>query len=99
VGFPHSFIIKEIVLDRKRPELKMEINRLAEETGLATGIQVVNALFIKEHGRRILRVTINREGVVSLDDCEIFSRHLNKLLDREDLIQEKYYIEVQSPGI
>jgi len=76
-----------------------KLNRLAAETSRNVGIDVVRVLFIKEHGKRILRVTINREGGVSLNDCETFSRAFSALLDEQDIIDEHYYLEVESPGI
>ncbi|MFP4496814.1 MAG: ribosome maturation factor RimP [Vulcanimicrobiota bacterium] len=83
----------------KRSELMAELNRMAETVEEETGVELVRLLFIKDHGRRVLRITINKEGGVELKDCENFSRAFSKLLDEEDLIQERYFLEVESPGI
>ncbi len=79
--------------------IKEEINRLIDQVSQLTEIQVVRSAYIMEHGRRILRVTITGPGGVTLDMCETFSRALSEMLDREDMIEEKYYLEVESPGI
>ena len=49
--------------------------------------------------RTFLRVFIDKEGGITLDDCEIFSRRLEALLDVEDLIAGPYTLEVSSPGL
>jgi ribosome maturation factor RimP len=47
----------------------------------------------------VLRVYVDREGGVSLDDCAQLSRRIGVLLDVEDLIPGQYVLEVSSPGI
>jgi ribosome maturation factor RimP len=47
----------------------------------------------------LLRVTIDREGGVTVGDCERFSRDLGAMLDVEDLLEESYTLEVSSPGL
>lgn len=52
------------------------------------------------HGRRaLLRVFIDRQGGVSLDDCSKVSRQLSSVLDVEDPIKQSYTLEVSSPGL
>jgi ribosome maturation factor RimP len=82
--------------DRQQKERMVE---LADEVGENTNLEVVRVQYLKEHGRQILRVTINKEGGITLNDCERFSREYSNLLDQEDLIEERYYLEVESPGI
>ena len=48
---------------------------------------------------KILRVTIDRDRGVTLDDCAAVSRDLSTALDVEDLIDLKYSLEVSSPGL
>ncbi|MEJ2442760.1 MAG: ribosome maturation factor RimP [Exilibacterium sp.] len=51
-------------------------------------------------GRRVtLRVYIDKEGGVNLDDCEKVSRQISSVLDVEDPIQGQYALEVSSPGV
>ena len=63
------------------------------------GLELVDVEFLKEGGRRILRVYIDKPGGVSHADCEAFSKRLDVLLEEEDPIPQSYYLEVSSPGI
>lgn len=80
---------------------------IVEETALKLASQVaedqsVEALEVKLSGRgkgTLLRVTIDRSGGVTLDDCERFSRRLGLLLEAEDSLQGSYNLEVSSPGL
>ncbi len=46
-----------------------------------------------------LRLTIDKDGGVTIDDCEAVSRDANEILDKSDLIQDAYTFEVSSPGL
>ena len=47
----------------------------------------------------VLRLFVDREGGVTLDDCAAVSRELSEILDVEDFIQGYYTLEVSSPGL
>jgi ribosome maturation factor RimP len=47
----------------------------------------------------VLRVYVDRESGVTLDDCAKVSRELNEILDVEDFIRCRYTLEVSSPGL
>jgi len=55
--------------------------------------------FIKEGGSWYLRVYIDKEGGITIDDCELVSKALSDLLDEHDFISESYMLEVSSPGL
>ena len=63
------------------------------------GITPVDVEYLKEAGDYYLRVFIDKEGGVTIEDCETVTRELNLLLDREDYISEAYILEVSSPGL
>lgn len=71
---------------------------IAETVGEALGVYVVDVSSKKENAQRILRIYIDKAGGVGLDDCEVFSRTIDPLLDKKDLISEAYSLEVSSPG-
>lgn len=75
------------------------VTKLAEPHAALLGLEVVDVQFLKEGGQRILRVLIDREGGISLDDCEALSKVLGEELDRADPIPCGYSLEVSSPGI
>lgn len=51
------------------------------------------------HGSRTLRVYIDKEGGVTVEDCAKVSRQASLILDAEDIIQDRYILEVSSPGL
>lgn len=55
--------------------------------------------FRREGPRWLLRIYIDRESGVTLDDCEAVSRDLGVALDVEDIIPHSYTLEVSSPGL
>ena len=55
--------------------------------------------FKKEGDTWYLRAYIDKEGGISLDDCELISRKVSDWLDKEDFIQDSYILEVSSPGL
>ena len=55
--------------------------------------------FLKEGMNWVLRVFIDKEGGIAIDDCELVSRKLEAILDEKDIIQQAYMLEVSSPGI
>lgn len=61
--------------------------------------ELVDVEYVKEGGNNFLRVYIDKEGGISVDDCEIVSRALSDLLDVEDYIPDAYILEVSSPGL
>ncbi len=65
----------------------------------ANHFELVDVEFVKEAGTRYLRLYIDKEGGITIDDCELVSRAFGELLDREDFIEESYILEVSSPGL
>lgn len=63
------------------------------------GLELVDIEYVKEGGRQILRVYIDKPGGVTHNDCEDVSKKLDILLDEKDPIPQSYYLEVSSPGI
>ena len=76
-----------------------KIRGLAVETAGELGVELVDVRLFSRGRRHLLRITIDREGGIALDDCETFSRRLEVLLDIEDLIAGPYVLEVTSPGL
>lgn len=55
--------------------------------------------FVKEGANWYLRIFIDRPGGVTIDDCELVSRSIEAILDKNDPIPQAYFLEVSSPGI
>jgi ribosome maturation factor RimP len=63
------------------------------------GMELVDVEFVKEGQNWFLRIFIDKENGITLDDCELISRAVSDILDREDPISQSYHLEVSSPGI
>lgn len=61
--------------------------------------ELVDVEYKKEGNNWYLRVYIDKDGGVSLDDCQIISEYLSEKLDEVDPIENSYILEVSSPGI
>lgn len=55
--------------------------------------------YVKESGEYYLRIYIEKEGGITLSDCEALSRRVSDLMDEKDPIPEAYFLEVSSPGL
>ena len=55
--------------------------------------------YVKEGSDYYLRVYADKEGGITINDCETVNRALGDLLDQEDYISDAYILEVSSPGL
>ncbi|MDR3244001.1 MAG: ribosome maturation factor RimP [Elusimicrobiota bacterium] len=62
-------------------------------------IEIVDIEYIKENGKWILRVFIDKNGGVNMDDCEKASRQISAYLDEISALDDSYILEVSSPGL
>ena len=63
------------------------------------GVYVYECEYKKEGGDYYLRLFIDKDGGVDIEDCEKFSRAIDPMLDEENPIEEQYTLQVSSPGI
>ena len=61
--------------------------------------ELVDVEYVKEGADWYLRAYIDKEGGITVDDCEIVSRQLEQVLDAKDIITGAYILEVSSPGL
>jgi len=61
--------------------------------------ELVDVEYVKEGGIWYLRAYIDKEGGITVNDCELVHRAMNEILDREDYISDSYIFEVSSPGL
>lgn len=64
----------------------------------AAGCSLWDVEYVKEAGQWFLRLYIDKEGGISIDDCEAVSRPMSDLLDEADPIEGSYVFEVSSAG-
>ena len=76
-----------------------EVLELADPIAKSRGLELVDVEYNKEGEDWILRVFIDKEGGISLQDCQEVSRDLEGQLDAVDPINKSYLLEVSSPGL
>lgn len=79
-------------------ETKQKIKELATQVAEEHGVEIFDIELLGT-GKILLRVIIDKEGGITLDDCEKFSKSLGALLDIEDPIPGSYTLEISSPGL
>ena len=85
-------VSKANVYEAKTEELILPIlDRLSFE--------LVDVEYVKEGGVYYLRAYIDKEGGITVNDCEVVAREMNDLLDEKDFIPDSYTFEVSSPGL
>ena len=65
----------------------------------ANHFELVDVEYVKEAGNWYLRIYIDKEGGININDCELVSRAFSDILDKEDFIEDAYILEVSSPGL
>jgi ribosome maturation factor RimP len=73
--------------------------RVLEPILVRDGYELVDVEWVRGGGRWTLRVFIDREAGVNVDDCQLVSRTIEPVLDVEDFIEPAYDLEVSSPGL
>lgn len=80
-------------------EIVDRVQELAAGYLADNGLELVEITYRREQGGMTLRLLVDTPSGVTIDECEALNKFLGELLDREDVIQEHYVIEVSSPGL
>ena len=83
----------------RREEYEQKTEALALPIIEANNFELVDVEYVKEAGNWYLRVYVDKEGGIAVDDCEVVSRALSDKLDADDFIEDSYILEVSSPGL
>lgn len=75
------------------------VNQLLQPILDEMGLELTDLEYVREGRDSTLRVFIDKEGGVNLDDCAALSRELGAVLEVEDVVQAAYRLEVSSPGL
>jgi ribosome maturation factor RimP len=76
-----------------------EVENCIEEILNNEGIELIDVEYRKEPNGRVLRILIDKEGGVNIDECGKISRQLSDILDVKDVIPFAYTLEISSPGL
>ena len=79
-------------------DVKEKIRQLAEPVIVSEGMELVHVECAKMHTRWIIRLFLDKENGVTLDDCANISNQLGDLFDIREVIKGAYTLEVSSPG-
>ncbi len=80
-------------------EIKDRVKTLIDPILLEQGLELVDMEYRREPRGWVLRLYIDKEGGVTLEDCTRINQELGRLLDVEDFITNPYVLEVSSPGL
>ena len=75
------------------------VREIITPTAEELGYYLWNVEYVKEGADFILRVTIDNDEGITIDDCEAMTRAIDPILDEQDPIPDSYLLEVSSPGI
>ena len=76
-----------------------QVAQLVKDPVEAMGFELYDVEYQKEQGNWVLTLYIDKEGGVSIDDCESVSRAIEPVLDEKDPIADSYYLSVSSIGL
>lgn len=82
----------------RREHIEDLIAQEVEQIIAGTALELVDVEYVREKNW-YLRVFIDKDGGVDLEDCQRVSEKLSKVLDEKDPIQDNYLLEVSSPGL
>lgn len=75
------------------------VKSIVQPIATEMGLEIWDIRFLKEGSQWYLRIFIDKEGGVSIDDCVDLTHAINKPLDEADPIEQAYCLEVSSPGV
>jgi ribosome maturation factor RimP len=82
-----------------KSRVEAQVATLVEPYIEEQGLELVDVEYVREGAHWYLRVYIDKEGGIELDDCSTVSRIVSAKLDQADPISQAYMLEVSSPGL
>ncbi len=76
-----------------------KVTELVENIIVDLGYDLYDVEYLKEGKDYILRITIDNDKGINIEDCEKVSNAINDILDSADYIKDQYNLEVSSPGL
>lgn len=83
----------------KNDALVNEIYEMVKPIADKLNYDIYHVEYVKENGELYLRIYIEKDGGITLSDCEALSRRVSDLMDEKDPIKDPYFLEVSSPGL
>lgn len=79
-------------------QIKSIVENFAASFMEENGFELVDVEYVRESSNWFLRIYVDKEGGIDIDDCGIVSEFMSAKLDELDPIEEAYFLEVSSPG-
>ena len=79
-------------------KVETKVESLMEEILIDSDFELVDVEYVKERDW-YLRILVDKVGGIDLDDCKVLSEKLGEILDRENVIEGSYILEMSSPGL
>ena len=83
----------------KNDALVTQIYEMVKPISDELNYEIYHVEYVKENGEYYLRIYIEKEGGITLRDCEALARRVSDLMDEKGPIPEAYFLEVSSPGL
>ena len=83
----------------KNDALVNEIYEMVKPIADELNYDIYHVEYVKENGELYLRIYIEKDGGITLSDCEALSRRVSDLMYEKDPIKDPYFLEVSSPGL
>ena len=83
----------------KNDALVTQIHEMVKPISDELNYEIYHVEYVKENGEYYLRIYIEKDGGITLSDCEALSRRVSDLMDEKDPIKDPYFLEVSSPGL
>ena len=80
-------------------KIEEKVENLVKNQIEKIGYELYDVLYVKEGSNKILRIVIDSEKGISLDDCEKVNNEIKETIDKANPIEEQYFLEISSPGI
>lgn len=85
-------------MNAKQQAMTQRLQEVAQPVADSLGLEIVELIFIEAKRRPTVRVLVDKDGGVTLDDCAAMSRRFGDALDAQDVTPGPYNLEVSSPG-
>ena len=80
-------------------KIEEKVESLVKDKIEKIGYELYYVIYTKEGSNKILRIVIDSEKGISLDDCEKVNNEIKETIDEANPIEEQYFLEISSPGI
>jgi ribosome maturation factor RimP len=95
VGIVPLFFLRKVGLARKEDAIR----ELAARVVSSRGLELVGVEVKRGRGSNLVRLFVDKEGGIGLDELQLVSEEVSPLLDAEDPLDSAYTLEVSSPGL